>query len=118
MRHNRFWREAWKFFWPEGNGKAKPGYVLHHRDHTLKMTDPVRYHEWWPLDLEMMLSAEHTRLHKQGTKASNEAKKKMSVLHSGKKWWSNGIEQRRCDKCPGEGWKAGRGNFRKSAGNV
>ena len=30
---------AWKYFYPEGNGKAKKGYVLHHKDKTLINTD-------------------------------------------------------------------------------
>ena len=66
---------AWKFFWPEGNGKAKPGYVLHHIDPSWRHEDPERYAQWRPEDLVMMTNSDHTKLHhRKGEK-------------TGKKWW-------------------------------
>ena len=61
MLKNR--KNAWIHFYPEGNGKAKPGYVLHHKDETLRKNDPERYNEWRIEDLEMMTMAEHFLLH-------------------------------------------------------
>ncbi len=62
---------------------------------------------------------------RKGTKHSEEAKRKIGLAHKGKevgaetreklrqankgkKWWNNGIEQRHCHQCPGDGWKNGR----------
>ncbi len=59
--HNQ--RLAWKYFYPEGNGKSKKGYVLHHKDPSLRKENPIRYAEWRPSDLEMMSKAEHIALH-------------------------------------------------------
>ena len=59
-------KEAWKHFWPEGNGKPKPGYALHHIDPSWKKDDPERYAEWRIEDLVMMTRSEHTRLHTKG----------------------------------------------------
>lgn len=53
------------YFWPELNGKNEPGYVLHHKDPTLKYRDPVRYAEWRPEDLEPLTVEEHHRIHWQ-----------------------------------------------------
>lgn len=55
--------QAWKHFWPEGNGKAKPGYILHHINPLLKDFDPNRYDAWIIGDLAMMTNAQHTALH-------------------------------------------------------
>lgn len=59
-RNNRL---AWKVFYPEENGKPKKGYVLHHKDPSLRKTDPIRYAEWRPTDLEMLTRSEHVALH-------------------------------------------------------
>lgn len=56
-------KRAWKEFYPEGNGKAKPGFVLHHKDPSWKIEDPIRYAEWRHDDLVMMTKAEHCKLH-------------------------------------------------------
>ncbi len=57
--------KAWMHFYPEGKGYAKPGYVLHHKDTTLRAEDPKRYAQWNPEDLVMLTRAEHTQLHQQ-----------------------------------------------------
>lgn len=54
---------AWKIFWPEGDGKAKPGYVLHHKDPMLRHSDWERYIECRPEDLVMVTASEHSKLH-------------------------------------------------------
>ena len=68
MLKNR--KNAWIHFYPEGNGKAKPGYVLHHKDETLRKNDPERYNEWRIEDLEMMTMTEHFLLHHKDTNKS------------------------------------------------
>ena len=68
MLKNR--KNAWIHFYPEGNGKAKPGYVLHHKDETLRKNDPERYNEWRIEDLEMMTMSEHFLLHHKDTNKS------------------------------------------------
>lgn len=55
---------AWMHFWPEGNGKAKPNHVLHHKDMSLKANDIDRYIQWNIEDLEMLTRKEHFNLHK------------------------------------------------------
>ncbi len=57
-------REAcWKYYYPEGNGKAKPGFHLHHKDPSWKKNDPDRYRQWNPCDVIMLTEEEHKRLH-------------------------------------------------------
>ena len=72
LRHSETWKKiAWRHFYPEGNGYAKPGYVLHHKDDTLRVKDPKRYARWIPEDLVMLTRAEHTKLHRQGKYTNN-----------------------------------------------
>lgn len=59
----KFRRLAWRHFYPEGNGKAKPDYVLHHVDMSLRYIDKDRYVQWNIEDLQMMTNEEHSRLH-------------------------------------------------------
>ena len=73
------------YFYPEGSGKAKPGYVLHHKDETLRHENPDRYNEWNPEDLVMMTDKEHKSLHHSGFKYSEESKKKISESQKGRK---------------------------------
>ena len=68
---------AWKHFYPEGNGKAKPGYCLHHKDETLRHENPDRYEEWRIEDLVMITSSEHGRLHHTGVVFTEEQRKRM-----------------------------------------
>ena len=81
---------AWKHFYPEGNGKAKPGYCLHHKDETLRHENPDRYNEWNPEDLVMMIGSDHMRLHHIGNTCamghvvSEETKRKLSESQKGK----------------------------------
>ena len=63
---NDDYSRAWKTFYPEGNGKAKRGYVLHHKDWSLRHNDLKRYLEWRIDDLEMMTKSEHMKLHQSG----------------------------------------------------
>lgn len=50
-------------FWPEGGGKAKPGFILHHKNWLLKWFDPGRYDSWLEDDLVMMDNARHSAFH-------------------------------------------------------
>lgn len=74
---------TWKHFYPEGKGKAKKGYHLHHVDKTLRHNDIERYIQWNPEDLVMLTSAEHQSLHHKGQKFSEESRRKMSEAHKG-----------------------------------
>lgn len=56
-------KRAWREFYPEGNGKAKSGYDLHHKDPAWQYEDPIRYAEWRHDDLVMLSHSEHSRLH-------------------------------------------------------
>jgi hypothetical protein len=40
----------------------------------------------------------------KGKDVSPETREKLRQLNKGKKWWNNGAEQRHCHQCPGEGW--------------
>lgn len=44
----------------------------------------------------------------KGRKLSIDHCAKMSAAMSGKKWWNNGIENRRAAECPGPEWARGR----------
>ena len=57
--------KAWKFFYPEGNGKPKDGYVLHHINPEWRYKDIERYSQWNVEDLQMMTKSEHLSLHKK-----------------------------------------------------
>lgn len=85
MRAEKNRQNAWKHFYPEGDGKAKKGYHLHHKNETLRHENPDRYNEWNPEDLVMITSSEHGRLHRYGKKDSEETKKKISDALKGHK---------------------------------
>lgn len=92
MRAEKNRQNAWKHFYPEGDGKAKKGYVLHHKDETLRHENPDRYNEWNPEDLVMMTNSEHRKFHTDGNKNpffgkhhTDDAKRKISESNSGKK---------------------------------
>jgi len=97
---------AWKTFYPEGEGKAKQGYVLHHKDPTLKYRDPERYDEWRPEDLVMMSNSEHSRLHYTEDKRQKMTNASMPK-HLGKHHWHKGEDACLAEECPGEGWIRG-----------
>lgn len=81
-------QEAWKFFYPMGNGNAlvtidpvtgkEDEWVLHHVDEDLKNKDPQRYKKWRIEDLVMIKRKDHTSLHHSGTKYTDDARKRMS----------------------------------------
>ena len=75
---------AWMHFYPEGNGKPKKGYNLHHKNPDWKHNDPERYILWLIEDLVMMTIAAHTRLHHKGKHHSEESKRKISESKKGK----------------------------------
>lgn len=57
-------KKAWQYFYPEGNGEAKPGFVLHHINPEWRYTDFDRYSQWNIEDLQLMENSEHIKLHK------------------------------------------------------
>ena len=131
-------QQAWKHFWPEGNGKAKPGFVLHHKDPNWATNDPQRYAEWRIEDLQMLSLSEHRKLHNSLREWSKEMREKCSIAsaksskfkghnHSektrrqmsnslkgvntwikGRHHWNNGITEKLSIECPGDGWNLGR----------
>lgn len=78
--------KAWCYFIASGllpyNAK-KNEWVLHHKDMTLKDTDPIRYNEWRIEDLEPMLKSEHTRLHQKNRHMSEDTKAKIRAALKG-----------------------------------
>ena len=91
--------KAWKFFYPEGNGKAKPGFHLHHKDPSWRVTDIDRYVQWNPDDLMMVTASDHGKIHSaiayaspdnafttKGSHLSDEQKAKMSAKLKGRKF--------------------------------
>ena len=82
-------KEAWKFFYPMGNGMAmitidpKTGkdvqWVLHHENLNLKEDDPKRYSEWRVEDLVMIPRSVHNDIHQIGRHHSEKTRKKMSL---------------------------------------
>lgn len=73
MSHKN-WKQARKYFGIEGNYNL----VLHHKDETLKINNPERYHEWRPEDLIVLTIGEHNSLHKKGSTISEKGRANMS----------------------------------------
>ena len=73
--------EATKYF------NVQKGYVLHHKDITMRETNLERYIQWLPEDFVVMSKVEHIKLHHTGSKRSEEARKKMSEADKGKQKW-------------------------------
>ena len=72
---------AWCYFKALGLlpiSARKNEWCLHHKDPSLKTTDPQRYNEWRIEDLVPMLKSEHTRLHQLGRKKTPEQCKAQS----------------------------------------
>ena len=44
---------------------------------------------------------------RKGRHKSAETRKKLSEAHKGMLWWNNGISNKCCRECPGEGWTRG-----------
>ena len=76
---------AWKHFYPEGNGKAKTNYVLHHKDISLKKNNPKRYAQWNVDDLVMLTRSEHLKIHSYIIGTSSQWKK-------GHEAWNKGLK--------------------------
>lgn len=55
--------KAWNHFWPDGQGYAAPGFVLHHKDPNLKFENKTRYNQRVPSDLVMLSYRTHRTLH-------------------------------------------------------
>lgn len=95
--------EAWKFFYPAGNGRAmmtidpvtgkEEDWILHHTDVGLKKNDPERYKQWRIEDLVMMKRKDHITFHNllRG-KHSPESRKKMSESQKGHVPWNKGLK--------------------------
>ena len=113
---------AWIQFYPEGNGKAKKGYVLHHVDPMLKYVDPIRYAEWRIEDLVMITRAEHASLHRPAHRlhiAIPVHYQETKQIHSwspikGKRWWNKDGKNKSSVECPGEGWILGHVSYKTS----
>lgn len=56
---------AWKHFYPQGNGTALNGHILHHIDYLMKYKNPKRYNQWRVEDLVMLTEVEHHRIHRK-----------------------------------------------------
>lgn len=84
------WKAAWSYFWPEGNGNAKSGYVLHHKDPSWKTKDPDRYAQWNVEDLVMLTISDHVKLHELGKMKTDEHKLNLSISHLGQTPWNKG----------------------------
>lgn len=76
--YNHCRHSALKYF------NVQKGYVLHHKDDTLMLTDINRYIEWRPEDLVVMTLSEHSKLHNTGLVRSEETREKLSKANKGK----------------------------------
>ena len=76
--YNHCRHSALKYF------NVQKGYVLHHKDDTLMLTNINRYIEWRPEDLVVMSLSEHSKLHNTGLVRSEETREKMSKANKGK----------------------------------
>ena len=79
--YNHCRHSALKYF------NVQKGYVLHHKDDTLMLTDINRYIEWRPEDLVVMTLSEHSKLHNTGLVRSEETREKMSKAKKGIQPW-------------------------------
>lgn len=70
---------AYLHFFPEYNGKCKPGWVLHHKDTSLKENDIQRYISWNIDDLVPMLRGDHIALHNSCRDISDDTRNKISI---------------------------------------
>lgn len=62
------------------------GYVMHHKDETLKTENIERYIEWRLEDLEVMSKSEHIAYHNSKRVLSDETKEKQSKALKGCSW--------------------------------
>lgn len=103
---------AWKYYYPDGQGKTKQGYALHHKDESLKHGNPTRYNMWLPEDLVMMTRSEHQRHHAKRQKASAKTRELLrqrmlgNTNNRGKHWFNNGEVNVRMFEAP-EGFVSG-----------
>ena len=119
-------KKACLHFFPKCKGKNKQGWVLHHKDTSLKTNDLERYAEWRIEDLVPMTKSGHISLHNCMRKGqmSDSTKRKISekaklrdhtvqcnAMHkalAGSHWWNNGIVNKCVKECPGPEWKKGK----------
>lgn len=104
---------AWRYFYPEGHGKPKKGYALHHKDESLRHGNPTRYNMYLPEDLVMMTRSEHQRHHAKERNASSETRALLrqhmlgNTNNRGKHWFNNGEVNVRTFEAP-EGFVSGK----------
>ena len=79
--YNHCRHSALKYF------NVQKGYVLHHKDITMRETNLERYIQWLPEDLVVMSLSEHSKLHNTGLVRSEETREKMSKANKGKQNW-------------------------------
>lgn len=79
----------------DGGGKSRAGGIGNFREGTTHTEETKR-----------KIGLKH-----KGKEVREETRNKLRARNKGKKWWHNGIEQRHCHECPGEGWINGRLNF-------
>ena len=79
--YNHCRHSALKYF------NVQKGYVLHHRDITMRETNLERYIQWLPEDLVVMSLSEHSKLHNTGLVRSEETREKMSKANKGRQPW-------------------------------
>ena len=78
-------KDAYRFYFPECDGKCRKGWVLHHKDPSWKYDDPIRYAEWRIEDLIPMTLADHNKMHHSGDNISQETRMKLSYKASCRK---------------------------------
>ena len=79
--YNHCRHSALKYF------NVQKGYVLHHKDITMRETNLERYIQWLPEDLVVMSLSEHSKLHNTGLVRSEETREKMSKANKGRQPW-------------------------------
>jgi hypothetical protein len=78
--------------------------------HISMKSNDIRYFNSYLYESAKLRRSEFMKCQKYGLglKHTKEARKKMSKMRKGMKWWNNGIVDVRSLECPGEQWKNGR----------
>ena len=102
------------------SGEKNPFFGKNHSEETLKRISEALKGKHHSEDTRLKMSESHkgkhlTAEHRQkiseankGNHHSAETCKKLSEAFCGMLYWNNGISNKRCRECPGEGWKRGR----------